>query len=110
MGGWGYLFIAIIVEVFGTSLLKVSEGFARPLPTGAALLSWAVSLFFFARALQILSVGTAYAVWSGVGTALLVTIGWVVFKQRLDLGAALGILLIIAGVAVLELFSSAQLG
>ncbi|MFQ5966474.1 MAG: DMT family transporter [Acidimicrobiia bacterium] len=110
MGGMGYLGVAIVSEVFGTSMLRLSEGFRELVPSLLALAGWGVSLFFFALALRSVAVGTAYAIWSGVGTALLVGIAWVFFDQRLDLAAFAGVGLIIAGVVFIQVVSEVEIG
>jgi small multidrug resistance pump len=97
-----YLAIAIVAEVIGTSALKASEGFTRPKPSLVVVLGYGVAFYFLSLALQSLAVGVAYAIWSGVGVALITLVGWRVFKQRLDSPAILGIGLIVAGVVVLQ--------
>ncbi len=102
-----YLAIAIVAEVIGTSALKAAEGFTRPLPTVVVAVGYGAAFYFLSLALKVIPVGIAYAIWSGVGVALITLIGWLVFKQRLDAPAMLGVALIVAGVAVIHLFSSA---
>ena len=102
-----YLAIAIVAEVIGTSALKAAEGFTRPLPSLVVIVGYGAAFYFLSLALKTIPVGIAYAIWSGVGVALITLIGWVVFKQRLDAPALFGLALIIAGVAVIQFFSSA---
>lgn len=102
-----YLAIAIVAEVIGTSALKAAEGFTRPLPTVVVAVGYGAAFYFLSLALKVIPVGIAYAIWSGVGVALITLIGWLVFKQRLDAPAMLGVALIVAGVAVIHLFSGA---
>jgi small multidrug resistance pump len=97
-----YLAIAIVAEVIGTSALKASEGFTRPKPSLVVAVGYGIAFYALSLALQTLAVGVAYAVWSGVGVALITLVGWRVFKQRLDAPALLGIGLIMAGVGVLH--------
>jgi small multidrug resistance pump len=97
-----YLAIAILAEVIGTSALKASDGFRRPRPSAVVVLGYGVAFYFLSLALQSLSVGVAYAIWSGAGVALITLVGWLVFKQRLDRPALLGIGLIVTGVLVLK--------
>jgi small multidrug resistance pump len=110
MSGFALLMVSIVFEVTGTSFLAASDGFRRPVPSGLAVLSWLVSVAIFSRALESVSVGAAYAIWSGVGTVLITLVGVVGFRQRLDPPAVLGMLLIIAGVVVMRLFSRIQIG
>ena len=98
-----YLVIAIVAEVIGTSALKAAEGVTRPLPSLVVVVGYAAAFYFLSLALKVIPVGIAYAIWSGVGVALITLIGWRVFKQRLDAAALLGIGLIVAGVVVLQL-------
>jgi small multidrug resistance pump len=105
-----YLAIAILAEVIGTSALKASDGFTRPLPSLIVAVGYAVSFYFLALALRAIPVGVAYAIWSGVGIALITLIGWIVFKQRLDAPALAGIALIVAGVVVIQMSSRAAAG
>ena len=103
---FAYLALAILAEVVGTSALKASNGFTVWAPSAVVVVAYAVSFYFLSLALRTIPVGVAYAIWSGVGIVLISTIGWVAFRQRLDAAALVGIVLIIAGVAVINLFSS----
>ena len=105
MNAWIALAIAIIAEVIGTSALKASDGFSRLGPGLLVVAGYAVAFYFLALTLRHMSVGVAYAVWSGVGTVLIALIGVWVFKQSIDLAGIVGIGLIIAGVLVLNLLS-----
>jgi small multidrug resistance pump len=102
-----YLAIAIVAEVIGTSALKAAEGFTRPLPSLVVAAGYGAAFYFLSLALKAIPVGIAYAIWSGVGVALITLIGWVLFKQRLDAPAMLGVALIVAGVVVIQVFSGA---
>ena len=97
--------IAIIAEVIGTSFLKASEGFTKPIPTLIMLVGYLVAFYALSLTLKTLPVGVVYATWSGVGIALITLIGYFVFSQTLDWVAILGISLIILGVLILNLFS-----
>jgi len=101
-----YLAIAILAEVIGTSALKASNGFTVLLPSLVVMTGYSVSFYFLSLALRAIPVGVAYAIWSGVGIVLISAIAWVVYRQTLDLAAIVGIGLIIAGVVVIQLFSS----
>lgn len=106
MSPWLYLSIAIIAEVIGTSFLKSSDGFTRLAPSLAVVASYTIAFYFLSLTLRTMPVGIAYAVWAGAGMALIALIGWVVFGQVLDTAAIVGIGLIVAGVAVLNVYSS----
>lgn len=100
-----YLIIAIVSEVFGTTFLKASQGFTVLLPTLAVVCGYGLAFYFLSLSLSSIPVGIAYAVWSGLGVVLISLMGWLVYRQRLDFGAMLGILLIVSGVVVLKLCS-----
>jgi len=102
-----YLFLAfaIVAEVIGTTALKASDGFTRPLPSVVTVACYALSFYLLTFSLRVLPTGIAYAIWSGVGIVLISLISWIVYGQRLDLPAIAGLGLIIAGVAVINLFS-----
>lgn len=104
---WLYLALAIVAEVVATSALKTAAGFTRPLPSLLVVLGYGVAFYFLSLSLRVVPVGVAYAIWSGVGTALIAVIGWLLFGQTLDLPAWIGLALIVAGVAVLQVFSRA---
>ncbi|HUG99442.1 MAG TPA: SMR family transporter [Gammaproteobacteria bacterium] len=106
MSPWLYLSIAIVAEVVGTSFLKSSDGFTRLTPSLAVVASYTIAFYFLSLTLRTMPVGIAYAVWAGAGMALIALIGWAVFGQVLDTAAIVGIGLIVAGVAVLNVFSS----
>jgi small multidrug resistance pump len=97
-----FLGLAIISEVIGTSALKVADGFSRGIPSLVVVAGYGFAFFFLSLALRTIPVGVAYAIWSGVGTAGLAIIGWVVFKEQLSGLSILGILLIILGVLALH--------
>jgi small multidrug resistance pump len=103
--GYLYLGIAIVAEVVATSALKASEGFTRTGPSLVVAIGYGVAFYFLSLVLKTVPMGVAYAIWSGVGIVLIAAIGWLLMKQPLDLPALLGIGLIVAGVAVIQLFS-----
>ena len=96
---------AIGFEVIGTSALKASETFTRLVPSLVMAASYAASLFFLALSLRTVPVGIAYAVWAGLGIVLIALIGWLWFKQPLDLPALIGLTMIVGGVVVVNAFS-----
>ncbi|ABS14975.1 MULTISPECIES: DMT family transporter [Brucella/Ochrobactrum group] len=103
---YAILAIAIVSEVIGTLSLKASEGFTRLGPSLIVVVAYGLAFYFLSMTLKSIPVGIAYAVWSGIGVTLVALIGWLVFGQKLDLAAVLGMGLIIAGVIVLNLFSN----
>lgn len=99
------LVIAIVAETIGTTALQASHQFTRLWPAVGSVVAYAISFYFMALALKVMPVGIVYAIWSGLGIVLIAVIGFVVFGQRLDLPAVLGLGLIIAGIVVIQLFS-----
>lgn len=106
MSKWLLLSIAILAEVFGTSFLKASEGFTRLWPSVAVIVGYVVAFYFLSLSLKVIPVGIAYAIWAGLGVVLIALIGWVVFSQKLDTAAIIGISMILGGVIVLNVFSN----
>lgn len=102
---WLYLAVAIVSEVIATSALKAAEGFTRPLPSLIVVVGYGVAFYCLSVVLRTLPVGIAYAIWSGVGVALIALVGWLLYGQALDLPAVVGMALIVAGVIVLNVFS-----
>lgn len=100
-----YLAIAILADVVATSALKASEGFRRPMATIVVVVGYGIAFYCLSLVLREIPVGITYAIWSGVGVALITLIGWLWFRQSLDVAALVGIGLIIAGVLVIQLFS-----
>lgn len=98
--------VAIVLEVIGTSALQASQQFTRLWPTLIMLVSYIGAFYFLAMALRILPVGVAYAIWAGLGIVLITLAGMVFFGQRLDTPAVLGLVLIIAGVVIINVFSN----
>ncbi|SPD76147.1 Quaternary ammonium compound-resistance protein QacE [uncultured Desulfobacterium sp.] len=102
---WVYLIIAIVSEVIATSALKAAEGFTRWCPSFVVVVGYASAFYFLSLTLRTIPLGIAYAIWSGIGLALITMIGWVVYQQSLDIAAIIGISLIVSGVVVINLFS-----
>lgn len=100
-----YLGIAIIAEVIATSALKASSEFTRLVPSIIVVLGYGTTFYFLALALRTVPLGIAYAIWSGIGIALIALVGVTYFKQSMDLPAVAGIAMIAAGVVTIQLFS-----
>lgn len=100
-----FLVLAVVAEVVATSALKASESFTRPLPSVLVVLGYGTAFFLLSLTLRTLPLGVAYAIWSGVGTALVAVVGWLYYRQQLDLPAIIGIGFIITGCVILNLFS-----
>ncbi|MFT4171851.1 MAG: SMR family transporter [Rhodocyclaceae bacterium] len=105
MNSYLILLIAIVAEVIATSALKASQGFSRPWPSVLTVLGYGVAFYALSLTLRTMPVGIAYALWSGIGIVIISVVGWVLFGQKLDGAALLGMALIVAGVLVINLFS-----
>ena len=103
---YALLGVAIVAEVIGSSFLKASDGFTRIWPSVAVLVFYAFSFFVLSQVLKVLPLGVAYAIWSGLGIVVTAAVGWFIFRQSLDAAALAGMGLIVAGVLVMNLFSS----
>ena len=104
---WFFLGAAILFETIGTTALKASHQFTRPLPSLLVVVAYGLSFYLLAKVLLHIPVGVAYAIWSGLGICFIAAIGWMVFGQRLDAPALAGIGLIVAGILVINIFSDA---
>ena len=100
-----FLVLAILTETVGTSALQASQQFTRLVPSVIVVVGYGLSFYLLALTLRYMPVGIVYAIWSGLGVVFIAVIGWLVFGQKIDLPAALGMALIIAGIVVLHLFS-----
>ena len=103
--GWLYLGVAIVAEVTATSALTASQGFTRLWPSTVVVIGYVIAFWCLGQSLRFIPVGVAYAIWAGVGIVLISLIGWLVFRQVLDLAALAGMGLIVAGVVVINVFS-----
>lgn len=103
---WILLAGAILFEVAGTTFLKLSDGFSKLLPVILVIVFYIASMFLLSLVLKKIEVGIAYAVWSGVGTATITLIGIVFFSESMNILKMGGILLVIAGVTILNLAGS----
>ncbi|OUD10927.1 QacE family quaternary ammonium compound efflux SMR transporter [Marivivens niveibacter] len=101
------LIFAIIAETIATSALKASEQFTKLGPTAIVVIGYAISFYLLAYAVRFMPVGIVYAIWSGLGIVLVAIIGWVWFKQMLDLPAIIGLAMILGGIVVINVFSGA---
>ena len=102
---WLLLLLAISAEVIGTSCLKLSQGFSRPVPTLVVLSAYAISMTLMSRVVQVLPMGLTYALWSGIGIVAIVLIGLLVYRQVPTQGQLIGMALITAGVITVNLQS-----
>lgn len=103
---YALLAVAIVIEVTGSSFLAKSDGFTKPLPTAMTLICFAIAFYALSQVVKTLPLGVTYAIWSGVGIVLTALVGVFILKQPLDLPAVIGIVLIVSGVIVMNVFSN----
>lgn len=105
-----YLFLAaaILCETIGTSFLKRTEQFSKPVPTIIFIAAMAASFYLLSLALKGIPIGIAYAIWSAVGIVFISLVGYFIYKENLDLPAILGISFIIVGVVIINVFSQSS--
>ncbi|HEV2566258.1 MAG TPA: multidrug efflux SMR transporter [Microvirga sp.] len=101
-----YLFAAIVSEVVATSALKAAEGFTRFWPSAVVIVGYGVAFYCLSLTMRTIPIGIAYAIWSGVGIVLIALVGVLLYRQPLDAPALIGMALILAGVLVINLFST----
>ena len=106
MTGYLYLAIAITAEVIATTSMKALDGFSRPLPLLLVVAGYSLSFWMLIQVVKTNPVGIAYAIWAGLGIVLVSVAAAAIYQQKLDLPAVLGMVLIVAGVVVIQLFSS----
>ncbi|MFW5710155.1 MAG: DMT family transporter [Bacteroidota bacterium] len=100
-----YLTIAVICEVVATSSLKATREFTRLTPTLVVITGYLAAFYFLTLSLKTLTIGVAYAIWSGLGIVLIAIFGYIIYREMLDIPAIIGIVLILTGIAVINVFS-----
>jgi small multidrug resistance pump len=103
MQSWFLLVAAIVTEVGGTTCLKLSDGFSRLIPSLGVVVLYPLSFVFLATVLKVIDVSVAYAIWSGLGTALIAVIGILIFGEPLSAARLVSLGFIIVGVVGLQL-------
>jgi multidrug resistance protein EbrA len=103
MNPYALLLIAIICEVFGSSMLKATNGFKKLLPTLGLVIGYGLAFYTLSLSLKTLNLGVAYAIWAGLGTALTAIVGVLIYKENFNLKKLLGLALIIGGVILLNI-------
>lgn len=104
--GYVYLALAIVAEVVATSALKSSQEFTRVVPSLVVVLGYGIAFYLLSLVLKTIPIGVAYAIWAGLGIALVVAVAAVLFGQTPDMPAIIGIGLIMSGVVVINVFSN----
>jgi small multidrug resistance pump len=106
MGHWIFLALSIVTEVAGTTSMKFSEGFTKPGFTALIFIFYGVSFYFFSLAVKRMDLSIAYAIWAGLGTALIALIGFLYFREGMDTIKVASLAAIIAGVIGLNLYGA----
>ena len=101
------LFFAVLSEVIATTSLKFSEGFTKLVPSIIVVVGYGLSFYLLSMTLKVMPIGIAYALWSGIGITLTVLLGKIIWNESLDWARITGIILIIMGILVINLFSKA---
>ena len=101
------LFFAVLSEVIATTSLKFSEGFTKLVPSIVVVVGYGLSFYLLSMTLKVMPIGIAYALWSGIGITLTVIAGKIIWNESLDWARVTGIILIIIGILVINLFSKA---
>lgn len=105
MPGYLYLAVAIVAEVIATTSMKAIDGFHKPLPLLLVIGGYAIAFWMLILVVRTIPVGIAYAIWAGLGIVLVSIAASLLYQQKLDLPAMLGMGLIVSGVVVIQLFS-----
>ncbi|PMG27713.1 multidrug transporter [Vibrio splendidus] len=100
------LSLAIVLEVVATSLLPKTQQFTSLPATAAVLVGYGFAFYLLSLTVQTMSLGVAYAIWCGAGIVLVAALSCLVYGQKLDIFAIIGIVLILAGVVIINLFST----
>ncbi|CAM3601730.1 DMT family transporter [Halomonas lysinitropha] len=101
-----FLALAIVAEVIATSALKASMGFTRLWPSVTVVVGYGLAFYLLALVLRSMPVGIAYAFWAGLGIVLVTLVGILVYGEKPDFPALLGLAMIVGGVVVIQVFSS----
>ncbi len=105
MNTYVFLLLAVMFETFGTTCLQASQQFTRLWPTLGVIAGFGAAFYMLSIVLRALPLGITYALWSGIGIVLIALSGRIIFGQKLDFPAMLGLALIISGILVINLFS-----
>ena len=100
-----YLILAVAAETVGTTALQASQQFTRLGPSVLVVVSYATAFYLLSLTLRTMPVGVVYALWSGLGIVFIAVIAWIVFGQRRDWPAVIGMAMIAGGILVIHLFS-----
>lgn len=108
MNAYVYLAIAICAEVVATASMKAVKGLSTPLPLLLMIAGYTVAFWMLTLVVRSIPVGIAYAIWSGLGIVLISIAAWLIYGQKLDMPAVLGMAMIVGGVVVIQVFSNSS--
>lgn len=108
MIGYLYLALAIGLELVGTACLKYAEGFTKFLPSAGAIIFYSTCFFFLSKSLTTINLSVAYATWSGVGIVAAAIISALFFSERVNAIGIVGMILVVSGVIIMNLFGKAH--
>lgn len=100
-----FLVIAIVAEVIATTALAKSESFTKIGPSAVTVIGYTLAFWCLSFPLRVMSTGVVYAIWSGMGIVLISAVAWIWYRQTLDLAALIGLIFILAGVIIVNVFS-----
>lgn len=103
--GWIYLLLAILLEIFGTTMMKLSNGMSSLLPTIGMFTGYILCFASLSMALKTIDMSMAYAIWSALGIVIIAAIGLIFFHESFNYAKLTGIILIVIGVVTLKLNS-----
>jgi len=104
--GYLYLAIAIAGELIGTTYLKYSEGFTKPVPSAISIISYGLCFFVFSKSLMTINLSVAYATWSAAGLIITTLISFLIFKEGITPAGIAAVIMITVGVVVLNLYGT----
>ncbi len=101
-------FFAVLSEVVATTALKLSDGFTKLAPSLVVAAGYILSFYLLSISLKVMSLGIAYALWSGIGMTLTVIVGMVLWRESLDWARGIGILLIMLGIIIINVYAKSS--
>lgn len=99
------LAISICAETLATTMIKASAGFSKLIPSIIVVVGYAISFYGLSQVVKTMSIGIAYTIWAGIGIFLVSLMSFIIYKQKLDLPAIIGIIFITLGIMIIQLFS-----
>ncbi|WP_072279197.1 SMR family transporter [Cedecea neteri] len=99
------LAVSITAETLATTMMKASHGFTRLIPSVVVVLGYSISFYGLSQVVKVMNIGIAYAIWAGLGIFLVSVMSFLIYKQRLDIPALIGLACIAAGIIIIQLFS-----